>query len=102
MNNENNIETLDWSAWLDYNQDTIDTIPEAEGVYKMHASMKILYIGNSSNLRQSLLDSLSNPCLSKATRFSYVTIQSSDKIKESLLTEYRNKHKGKSPLCMES
>ena len=102
MNNENNIETLDWSAWLDYNKDTIETIPETEGIYKMHASMKILYIGNSSNLRQSLLESITKPCLSKATRFSYVTTQVAEKIIEDLLTEYRNKHNGKVPICMES
>jgi hypothetical protein len=101
MNNENNIETLDWSAWLDYNKDTIETIPETEGIYKMHASMKILYIGNSFNLKQSLLESLSKPCLSKATRFSYVATQTAEKIKEALLTEYRKKHNGKLPICME-
>ncbi|HJT86124.1 MAG TPA: hypothetical protein VJ697_16715 [Nitrososphaeraceae archaeon] len=104
VNNENNIETLEWSAWLDFNKDTIETIPEEEGVYKMHASMKILYIGNSSNLRRSILESLSMPCLSKATRFSYAatTTQQSQKTKEDLLNEYRNKHNGKSPICMES
>ena len=102
MNNENNIETLDWSVWLDYNKETIETVPETEGLYKMHASMKILYIGDSSNIRQSLLESLSKPCLSKATRFSYVTKQDPERIKEALLTEYRNKHNGKLPICMES
>ena len=102
MNNENNIETLDWSVWLDYNKETIETVPETEGLYKMHASMKILYIGNSFNLKQSLLESLSKPCLSKATRFSYVVTQTAEKIKEALLTEYRNKHNGKLPICMES
>ena len=102
MNNENSIETLEWSAWLDFNRETIETNPEEEGVYKMHASMKILYIGNSSNIRQSLLESLSNPCLNKATRFSYATTQQSQKKKEDLLTEFRNKHNGKSPRCMES
>ena len=102
MNNENSIETLEWSAWLDFNKATIEAIPEEEGVYKMHASMKILFIGNSSNLRQSLLESLSKPCLSKATRFSYATTRQSQKTKDILLIEYRNKHNGKSPICMES
>ena len=101
MNNENSIETLEWSAWLDFSKETIEVIPEGEGVYKMHASMKILYIGNSSNLRQSLLESLSKPCLSKATRFSYATTQQPQKTMEALLTEYRNKHNGKLPICME-
>jgi hypothetical protein len=101
--NNDNIDTLNWSAWLDFNKDTIYNIPEAEGVYKMHASMKILYIGSSYNIRQSLLESLSNSCISnKHTRFSYVTTQSSEKIKEFLLNEYSKKHDGKLPICMES
>ena len=64
--------------------------------------MKILFIGNSKNLRKSLLESLSNPCLKKAKRFSYALSQSSDKIKEIVLNEYSLKHNGKLPLCMES
>ena len=101
--NDDNIETLNWSDWLDFNKDTIDNIPEDEDVYKMHASMKILHIGSSYNLKQSLLESLSNSCISnKPTRFSYATTQSSEKIKEFLLNEYRNKHNGKLPICMES
>ena len=101
MNNDN-IETLNWSSWLDFDKDSINNIPESEGVYKMHASMKILYIGSSHNLRQSLLESLSNSCLKKATRFSYALTESSNKIKEFLLDEYRNKHNGKLPICMQS
>lgn len=98
----NNIENLNWSSWLDLDKDSINNIPESEGVYKMHASMKILYIGNSNNLRQSLLESLSNSCLKKATRFSYALTESSGKIKEFLLDEYCKKHNGKLPICMES
>jgi hypothetical protein len=98
--NSDNTETLNWSSWLDFDKDLINNIPESEGVYKMHASMKILYIGNSHNLRQSLLESLSNSCLKKATRFSYALTESSGKIKEFLLDEYRNKHNGKLPICM--
>jgi hypothetical protein len=101
--NDNNVENLDWSAWLDFNKDTVADVPESEGVYKMHASMKILYIGNSNNLRQSLLESLTNVCLNKGlTRFNYAITESSDKIKEFLLNEYRNKHNDKLPMCMES
>lgn len=97
----NNIENLDWSSWLDFNEDSIAEVPESEGVYKMHASMKILYIGNSDNIRKSLLEALSDSCLKKTTtRFSYAITKSSDKIKEFLLNEYRNKHDGKLPLCM--
>ena len=101
MNTDNN-ETLNWSSWLNFDKETLLEIPETEGIYKMHASMKILFIGSSFNLRKSLLESLSNSCLNKATRFSYAVTQSSDKIKVNLLNEYSSKHNGKLPICMES
>ena len=100
--NSDNIDTLNWSSWLNFDKETIFETPESEGVYKMHASMKILFIGSSTNLRKSLLDSLSNSCLNKATRFTYAVTQSSDKIKVILLNEYSSKHNGKLPICMES
>jgi hypothetical protein len=103
MNDFNSIPDLNWSSWLDFNKNNINNIPLSEGVYKMHSSMKILYIGNSNNIRQSLLELLLNSCVNKsATRFSYAVTESSDKIKDFLLNEYRNKHNGKLPLCMES
>jgi hypothetical protein len=95
------LEELNWSEWLDFDKSTVENIPEEDGVYKMHASMKILYIGgNTQNIRQSLFDCLSDPCISKATRFSYALTDSADKVKEQLLNEYRSKHKGKLPTCM--
>jgi hypothetical protein len=100
MSNER-IEALDWSPWLDFNRDNIANIAESEGVYKIHADMKILFIGSSQNLRESMIGCLSDPCISKAKRFSYAIIQSADRVKEQLLDEYRNKHKGKLPSCME-
>ena len=102
MNNDDTLETLQWSPWLNFDKATITEIPESEGIYKMHASMKILIIGSSHNLRKSLLESLSDSCLNKATRFSYTITQSSDKIQELLLNEYRMKHSGQLPLCMGS
>src|SRR5919199_130041 len=95
------IEALDWSPWLDFNRDNITAIAESEGVYKMHAAMKILFVGSSENIRQSLFDCLSNPCISKAERFSYAMSQSSYKVREQLLNEYRNRHNGRLPRCME-
>jgi hypothetical protein len=99
--NDEEIESLDWSAWLDFDRENIIDIAESEGVYKIHAGMKILFIGSSPNLRGSMLASLSDPCLSKAKRFSYAIIESADKVKEQLLNEYRNKHNGTLPPCME-
>jgi hypothetical protein len=100
VNNEMT-EALDWSPWLDFDKDTIANIAESEGVYKIHAGMKILFIGSSQNLRESMLGCLSDPCISEAKRFSYALIGSADKVKEQLLNEYRNKHNGRLPTCME-
>ena len=99
---EKKIEALNWSEWIDFNKESIMKIPESEGVYKTHASMKILDLGNSFNLQKSLTQLLQDPCSKKATRFSYALTESSKEIKEFLLEEYRNKHDGKLPLCLES
>lgn len=95
------IQALDWSPWLDFDRDNISNVAETEGVFKMHAGMKILFIGSSQNLRESLLECLSNRCISNAKRFSYAITQSSGKIKEHLLDEYRSKHNDRLPTCME-
>lgn len=71
MSNE---DGLTWSEWLDFERSTVEAIPKSPGVYKMHASMKIFFIGSSTqSIRQSLLDCLSNPCIRKATRFGYTS-----------------------------
>lgn len=101
VNLHDKIQSLEWSSWLDFNQTTIGKVPELEGVYKLHASMKILFIGSSKKLRQSLNQDLTNPCMNKNSRFSYAISETSDKIREYLLDEYRKKHDGKLPLCME-
>jgi hypothetical protein len=94
-------EALDWSPWLDFDRDNIANVAESEGVYKIHAGMKIFFIGSGQNLRESMLKCLSDPCISKAKRFSYAIIEPADKVKEQLLNEYREKHNGKLPICME-
>lgn len=101
MSSHDEIQSLEWSPWLDFDYTNIGNIPESEGVYKLHANMKILLIGSGQNLRQSLTQDVTNPCISKGARFSYAVIESADKIRETLLSEYRNKHDGKLPLCME-
>ncbi|WP_255458166.1 hypothetical protein [Nitrosarchaeum sp. AC2] len=42
-----------WSDWLDFNEETISKIPQSAGVYMMHASMKILFIGGSENIKKA-------------------------------------------------
>jgi hypothetical protein len=100
MNADRLEEALTWSEWLDFDKTTIETVPESPGLYKMHANMKILYIGSSTqNIKKSLIDCLSDTCISKAKRFSYALTASSDKVREQLLNEYRTKH-NKLPECM--
>lgn len=100
LNSGDDIRLIEWSSWLDFNHNTIDKVPETEGVYKLHASMKILFIGSSKNLRQSLTQDLTNPCINNNSRFSYAIVETADRTREDLLNEYRNKHDGKLPLCM--
>jgi hypothetical protein len=100
VNSGDDIQLLEWSSWLDFNQTTIDKVPETEGVYKLHSNMKILFIGSSMNLRQSLSQDLTNPCINNNSRFSYAIIETADNMRENLLNEYRNKHDGKLPSCM--
>jgi excinuclease UvrABC nuclease subunit len=101
MNADKLEEALTWSEWLDFDKATIETVPESPGLYKMHANMKILYIGSSSqNIKKSLIECLSDTCISKAKRFSYALTASSDKVKEQLLNEYRARH-NKFPECMQ-
>lgn len=99
MNNSDWVES--WSEWLDFDKSSINNIPECAGVFGMHAAMKILFIGSTQNLRNTLLESLSTPCLDKAKRFRYMITESPEVIKEQILREYIEKHDGKLPLCME-
>lgn len=93
-------EEIKWSDWLDYSQEQIAKTPESPGVYMMHAAMKILYIGNTDNLKKSVTESLSANCTCDAKRFRYFSTQSHNEIKEKLLEDYKKKHDGKMPLCM--
>ena len=84
---------------MDFNRPSVEAVPEAAGVFSMHAAMKILHIGGGENVRQALLDCLSHPCIGKAKRFRYMLTQSQVEVKEKLLSEYRLKHGGKLPEC---
>jgi len=67
----------------------------------MHANMKVMYIGGSANIKQTLVECLSDECMSKAKRFHYMLTTSYDLVKDQMLKEYADKHGGKLPLCME-
>ena len=91
---------ISWSDWLDLNAEQTSKIPSGPGVYMMHASMKILYIGNSANLRQAVLESLNNPCIKDAKRFKYSSIDNHEQVRTQLVKEYQEKHEGQMPRCM--
>jgi hypothetical protein len=90
-----------WSEWLDFDRAHVESVPEAAGVYLMHASMKVMRIDGSDDIRKSLLGLLADPCASKAKRFHYMLTQSHASVKEQLLKDYMDKHQGKMPVCME-
>jgi excinuclease UvrABC nuclease subunit len=90
-----------WSEWLDFIQGVAKSVPEKSGVFVMHAAMKILFIGSAQNLRTSILESLTTPCLEKAKRFRYMITDSQEKIRGQLVQDYTKKHNGKLPECME-
>ncbi len=66
----------------------------------MHAAMKILFIGNSVNLKQSIAESQKAPCTADAKRFRYSVTELHQEIAQKLLREYQEKHDGKLPKCM--
>ncbi|MGQ0605884.1 MAG: hypothetical protein ACT4OD_02880 [Candidatus Nitrosotenuis sp.] len=94
-------DNIIWSDWLDYGVGQISKIPEESGVYMTHAAMKILSINNSSNLRQTILESLNDSCIKDAKRFRYYITNNHEEIKTQLLKDYQEKHDGKLPKCME-
>lgn len=65
--------------------------------------MKVLYIGIALNLKTTLLDSTTDPCIGKGQRFSYMVNDGPlDGLKTEMLKDYRLRHNGKLPTCMES
>jgi len=104
MNKKDEKGTNIWSEWLDFNLSNITAavVADKPGVFKVHANMKILYIGSGTNLQQSLKDSLSDPCISKARRFSFLVTDNTEQIKDQIVREYLDSHGGKLPSCMEN
>ena len=90
----------EWSEWLNFDRGSVEAVPESPGVCMMHASMKVMYIGGSQNIRQTLLERLSDECTCKAKRFHYLLTPSYDQMKEQMLKEYAEKHCGSLPMCM--
>ncbi|MFM9875921.1 MAG: hypothetical protein ACKVN8_06085 [Nitrosarchaeum sp.] len=94
-NNENA-----WSDWLDFNDENIAKIPQLEGAFVMHASMKILFIGGSENMRFSIQEKKNESCTSIATRVKFMKTLSYKQITLDLIKDYQDRHQGKMPQCM--
>ena len=95
-------EQYEWSEWLDFDKTHVDSAPESAGVYLIHASMKVLRIGGGDSIRRSLQELLVDPCASKAKRFHYLLTESPEATVKQLLDEYKEKHQGKLPSCMDN
>jgi hypothetical protein len=91
---------INWSEWFEFNNEQISKVPESPGVFRMHASMKIFFIGGAQKLRKALSDAISSPCIRDASRFCYSETEDFEKIKEELVLDYRQRHDGKLPKCM--
>ncbi len=90
-----------WSDWLDFTKDQVESVPDSSGVFMTHAAMKVLFIGGSPNIRNALSEKLSDPCVSKSTRFKYLETGDFDKKSKELLEDYKKRHEGQLPKCME-
>ena len=90
----------DWSDWLDFSQETFEIIPKSPGVFMMHAAMKILFIGGSNNMKKTIEEISSEECISKSTRVRYRKEESFEKVKQELIVDFKKRHKGYLPSCM--
>jgi excinuclease UvrABC nuclease subunit len=92
---------MSWSDWLEFNSENVSKVPQRAGVFRMHTAMKMMYIGNAENLQKRLDEALAAPCTSDAKRFCYMETNEHEKIKDDLLNDYKQRHDGKLPKCME-
>ncbi|HEX9678289.1 hypothetical protein [Nitrososphaera sp.] len=92
---------MSWSEWLDFDRAGVDKVPEEAGVFMMHTSMKVHFIGGSNNMRKSLAELLGEPCARNAKRFHYMPTASYGAEKDKMIKEYADNHQGRLPLCME-
>jgi hypothetical protein len=90
-----------WSDWIDSNEETLSQIPQSEGIYMMHSSMKILCINGTKNIKKSIKEKLSQPCIPENTRLRFMQTSEFEKISEELIKDYKNRHEGNVPSCMQ-
>ena len=94
-------QDVSWSEWFNFDKENIANTPSKPGVFRMHAAMKILYIGNSENLQNRLSETFEESCTCDASRFCYYETSEHEQLKNELIQEYLEKHEGKLPKCME-
>jgi hypothetical protein len=94
------MSNVEWSDWLDFNQETFEKIPKSSGVFMMHASMKILFIGGSKNMKKSIEEAASKKDISQATRVRYRKEESFETVKHKLIIDFKKRHEGQLPSCM--
>ena len=94
-------DEITWSEWYSFDEQNIANVPSLPGVFRMHAAMKILLIDNDEDMQKGLLKALKAPCTSEAGRFCYFQTDSHKQLKEKLIHEYKEKHDGKLPKCMQ-
>lgn len=92
---------LQWSEWIDFGEQTLSIIPSVPGVFMMHSSMKILFIEGTANIKKSIEEKKTHPCITNTTRLRYMKTPHYEKIEKGLITDYKNRHEGKIPLCMQ-
>lgn len=90
-----------WSEWLDFSEQTLLAIPHVSGVYMMHSTMKILFIEGTDNIKKAIEEKQTHPCITNTTRLRYIQTPNYEKIARDLITDYKNRHEGKIPLCMQ-
>ncbi len=92
---------LNWSEWFEFNQENINKSPSRGGVFRMHQNMKMMYIGNSDNIQKRLSQLLKEACIADSKRFCFIESPNHEQIKEQVLNDYKNRHEGKLPKCMQ-
>ena len=90
-----------WSEWIDFGEQTLSIIPSGPGVFMMHSSMKILFIEGTGDIKKSIEEKKTHPCITNTTRLRYMKTPHYEKIEKGLITDYKNRHEGKIPLCMQ-
>ena len=95
------LSELNWSEWFEFNQENINKVPSLGGVFRMHQNMKMMYIGNSDNIQKRLSQLLIESCIADSKRFCFIESPNHEQIKEQVLNDYKNRHEGKMPKCMQ-